>query len=332
MPTVNRHDVETFILGSKLARDLTAAQKDLCIKTALSWGLNPLKREIHFVAYQGQEPKIVVGYDVYIKRAERTAKLDGWKAWVEGSGKDLVAKIIIYRKDWSRPFEHEVYYDEAVQTNYKGEVNATWKKMPKFMLKKVVIGQGFRLCFPEEFGGMPYMAEEIGLDEVVNGGYIEREDGKQTNAVTGEIIEREAVAEPGMYQCEKCEEVVPLNAMRNSKDRYDDHTFCFKHQLEYKKAKVQETRARGDVAPTATDATNGFCEYPGCSDRIEQKWIDIAHRKGEPALCFLHKDEKDTAQWPREREDDNMGSLPIQEEMPDGMAMINLPWEEGAQD
>src|SRR5947209_6179016 len=92
-PAVTREDIDQFILGSSLARDLSAAQKELCIKTALSWGLNPLKREIHFVAYQGKEPKIVVGYDVYIKRAERTHNLNGWKAWTEGTGPNMVAKI-----------------------------------------------------------------------------------------------------------------------------------------------------------------------------------------------------------------------------------------------
>jgi hypothetical protein len=32
--------------------------------------------------------------------------------------------------------------------------------MPRFMLKKVAIGQAFRLAFPEELGGMPYMEIE----------------------------------------------------------------------------------------------------------------------------------------------------------------------------
>jgi phage recombination protein Bet len=166
-----------------LARNLTAAQKELCIKTSLSWGLNPLKREIHFVAYQGQEPKIVVGYDVYIKRAERTHNLDGWNVVVEGRTPDMKAVITIHRKDWSHPFVHEVYFEEVSQAS------GVWKKMPRFMLKKVAIGQGFRLCFPEEFGGMPYMAEEVGLDEVVNNSYVERSDGQQTNVNTGEIVE-----------------------------------------------------------------------------------------------------------------------------------------------
>ena len=31
------------------------------------------------------------------------------------------------------------------------------------MTKKVAIAQGFRLCFPDELGGMPYTADELAL-------------------------------------------------------------------------------------------------------------------------------------------------------------------------
>jgi hypothetical protein len=102
---------------------------------------------------------------VYIKRAERTGKLDGWKCWVEGEGMSMKAIIEIYRKDQSHPFQHEAYYSEAVQTKYDGNPNRTWSKMPRFMLKKVAIGQGFRLCFPDEMGGMPYEEAEIPIPE-----------------------------------------------------------------------------------------------------------------------------------------------------------------------
>jgi hypothetical protein len=33
--------------------------------------------------------------------------------------------------------------------------------MPEFMIKKVCIGQGFRLAFPNELGGLPYLQEEL---------------------------------------------------------------------------------------------------------------------------------------------------------------------------
>ena len=37
--------------------------------------------------------------------------------------------------------------------------------MPEFMIKKVCIGQGFRLAFPNELGGLPYLQEELDMVE-----------------------------------------------------------------------------------------------------------------------------------------------------------------------
>jgi len=37
--------------------------------------------------------------------------------------------------------------------------------MPTFMLKKVAIAQGFRLAFPDDLGGMPYIPEELPNDK-----------------------------------------------------------------------------------------------------------------------------------------------------------------------
>ena len=57
------------------------------------------------------------------------------------------------------------FYSECVQTSKKtGEPNAIWRKMPSFMVRKVAIAQAFRLCFSDEFGGMPYTNDEMGVD------------------------------------------------------------------------------------------------------------------------------------------------------------------------
>ena len=124
------------------------------IEIAKAFQLNPFKREIYGIKY-GSNFNIIVGYEVYIKRAEATGMLDGWRAWTEGSGSDMVAKIQIQRKGWAMAFEHEVIFSEYDQGN------SMWKKKPVTMIKKVVIGQGMRLCFPVEMGGLPPMEEEI---------------------------------------------------------------------------------------------------------------------------------------------------------------------------
>ena len=147
-----------------LSKIMTPHEKDYFVETAQAYCLNPFKREIHCVPRGTGDKRVIAlitGYDVYIKRAERTGKLDGYGFTTEGKLPTLKGVITIYRKDWSHPFEHEVDFAEIVQRKKDGSINAMWNKMPKFMTKKVAIAQGFRLCFPDELGGMPYTADEL---------------------------------------------------------------------------------------------------------------------------------------------------------------------------
>ena len=147
-----------------VATKLSEKERMNFIEIAQAYCLNPFKREIYCVSYgygDNKTTSIITGYEVYTKRAERTGKLDGWEVTIEGKMPDLKAIVTIYRNDWSRPFKHEVYFEEVVQRKKDGSINAMWAKMPKFMLRKVAIAQGFRLCFPDELGGMPYTADEI---------------------------------------------------------------------------------------------------------------------------------------------------------------------------
>lgn len=145
---------------SSMGLKLPEKHKAQFIELASAFGLNPFKREIYAVGY-GENFNIITGYEVYLKRAERIGKLNGWNATVEGSGENLSATVTIYRKDWSMPFSHTVYYREVVQKTKEGKPNSVWAKMPSFMLRKVAIAQGFRLCFPDEMGGMPYTSDEL---------------------------------------------------------------------------------------------------------------------------------------------------------------------------
>jgi phage recombination protein Bet len=157
---VSEQDIKDFLFGSETK--LTPEQQVLFIKTAVAFNLNPLKREIYAVPYQERSSgkyrlSIVTGYEVYLKRAERLAILDGWKVWTEdgNDGKPIKAKIVIYRRDWKNPFEHEVYFKEYAQQN------KMWDTKPHTMIKKVVTAQGFRMAFPDEMGGLPYTSDEL---------------------------------------------------------------------------------------------------------------------------------------------------------------------------
>ena len=166
---ISENKLIEYLDSTGMTNKLQPNEKKMFVNIAREFHLNPFKREIHVSVYgegQYRNLSIITGYEVYIKRAERTGKLNGWKCWTEGVGNNLVAKIQIFRKDWDKPFEHEVYYEEAAQFTKDNKPNRVWSKMPKFMLRKVCIGQGFRLCFSDDLGGMPYEEVELPQEDV----------------------------------------------------------------------------------------------------------------------------------------------------------------------
>jgi len=180
IPKIDEKIIKDYIFSKKA--DLTEEQQKLAIAIAVRNNLDPFKREIHFYTHTERETgkkrlTVVTGYEVYLKRAERIRMLDGWCIKTEGSCKDgsLKAIITIYRKDWSHPFIHEVYYREV-----KGR-GPIWMQMPVFMTKKVAIAQGFRLAFPDEMGGMPYIIDEIPIEgKIVEGEIVNNKNKAET--------------------------------------------------------------------------------------------------------------------------------------------------------
>ena len=156
--------IDATAIKSYLCAGATKEEIVLFLNQCQMFQLNPFKREIYLIKYTNYPAQIVVGYEAYLKRAERSKQWDGMESGIKGSLKkhDLVAWAKIYRKDWKRPLYHEVDYNEFVKTKADGEtVTKFWAKMPKTMLKKVAISQAFRLAFPDEMAGMPYIVEEI---------------------------------------------------------------------------------------------------------------------------------------------------------------------------
>lgn len=163
------HDKELLMhldnLG--LTSKLNEGEKNTYLQIAKAFNLNPFKREIHVSKY-GEQMSIITGYEVYIKRAERSGMLDGWDVKTEGKPEDnsLKAIITIHRKDRKFPFVHEVMYSEYVQKTNSGQITKFWQKAYT-MIKKVATSQGFRLCFSDELGGMPYTPEEMPEQEQI---------------------------------------------------------------------------------------------------------------------------------------------------------------------
>lgn len=153
--TIDAATVRKFICANATDNEI-----GLFLQIAKAYELNPFKREIYLVKYGSYPASTIVGYETYLKRAERTGKLDGWDVDIEGEPPDASATITIHRKDRGHEIKWTAYYEDAVQRTKDGNVTSMWRKW-KFMLRKVAIAQGMRLAFPDELGGLPYTEEEL---------------------------------------------------------------------------------------------------------------------------------------------------------------------------
>lgn len=160
---ISENEITNFLDSVGLGATLSDKEKVQFFNICKAYNLNPIKKEIYAVKYGNSPATIIVGFETYLKRAERSGLLDGHETITEGSiaNGDLRGIITIYRKDWTRPFKHEVYYSEYVQKTSSGQVTKFWSEKPMTMIKKVAMAQGFRLCFSDELGGLPYTKEEI---------------------------------------------------------------------------------------------------------------------------------------------------------------------------
>ena len=161
--TITEKQIIEWMDMTGLTKQLQDHEKTQFVRIAMAYKLNPLKKEIFCNVYNANDPdrrtlSIVIGYQSFIKRAERLKLLDGWNCVTVKEDDDLKAVCTIYRKDWKFPFVYPAWYKECVQTTKQGIPNSFWRKMPKFMLRKVCTAQAFRLCFPDE--DLPYIQEE----------------------------------------------------------------------------------------------------------------------------------------------------------------------------
>jgi len=170
----------------------TEKEMALFINVSKINNLNPFKREVYLVKYGTYPASIITGFETYLKRAERTGKLVGWKTWTEGDDtSNLKACIEIERKDWVKPFYHEVEYSEYVAKTKEGNVTKFWKEKPKTMLKKVAMAQGFRFAFPDELAGLPYTREELNNLDIQEISPKHIKSSKPTVAMPQEIKQEE---------------------------------------------------------------------------------------------------------------------------------------------
>ena len=270
--TFDIEKIHKYLNAMNLAQNLTRSEVEQFTEIAKSFGLNPFKREIYASKY-GNNFSVIVGFETYIKRAERSGLLSGWEVTTIGelNRKDLKnssvkAVITIHRKDFSHPFRHEVEFVEYVQFTKDGSVTKFWREKPLTMIKKVAMAQGFRLCFSDELGGLPYTAEEMPPIEV----QAEIVSTKTASAATNQAVEAVVVQgatksfKEEVFEMKEILEAITaandLEALRGVWQKYSHFqgNSEFKKSINAKKKKLSEPAP--EPTPAATESIESLTE------------------------------------------------------------------------
>lgn len=179
---------------------LLANEQAQFLAIAQTFNLNPWKREVYAVAYgqgQGRKLSIIVGYEVYLRRAEEFPQYDGYETSFFGDGANMGCTCTVHRKDRNHPIGATVFLKEYTQGN------KMWNEKPHVMLEKVAIATAMRRAFPSEFNGMPYIADELpdemtGAEKLDQRGYTEvPQAGTQQDAKPKAKPKAKALSEEG---------------------------------------------------------------------------------------------------------------------------------------
>lgn len=169
------------IIRRYICEDATEQECVLFMGLCKAHKLDPFIREAHLIKYGNQPATMVVGKDVFTKRAFRNPKFEGMKAGIfiktaSGKYKEREGSMVlpnetvlgawckVYVKGYREPIYDSVSFDEYAGRRKDGSLNQTWRGKPGTMIRKVAIVHALREAFPEEFGGL-YDAAEMGVEQ-----------------------------------------------------------------------------------------------------------------------------------------------------------------------
>ena len=141
--------------------------------------LNPFLREAYLIKYGDKSPAtMVVGKDVFVKRAMKNPDFKGFEAGIIVLNEEGVIEErpgTFYLKDreelvggWARvfmknldfPFYESVTLEEYEGRTKEGKPNSQWATKGATMIRKVALMHVLREAFPDDTAGM-YIQEEI---------------------------------------------------------------------------------------------------------------------------------------------------------------------------
>lgn len=190
---ITNDDVKKYLCASATDKEIV-----MFVKLCQSQNLNPWIKEAYLIKYGTAPATMVVGKDVFTKRAQSSAKFRGFEAGVivenvdgtvvpqKGSFKKIEQKLVggwakVYVENYQVPIEAHVTMEEY------STGQSSWKKMPATMIRKVALVQALREAFPEELGGL-YDSAEMGVE-------IDKPEPKEptTKPATTKVIKGETV-------------------------------------------------------------------------------------------------------------------------------------------
>lgn len=201
---LTQQDVMNYLVSGN-ADKVTDKEIKLFMELCKAQGLNPFIREAYLIKF-GQDAQIIVGKDVFLKRARANPDFKGFKAGVivqneKGIEKregtfyiPQMEKLVggwadVYIEGWAVPFQHTVALHEFNKSQ------STWKNMPAVMIRKTALVQALREAFPEDLQAL-YDQSEMGTPdpdftttEVQQNVNVENyEDAKSYEVMDGETI------------------------------------------------------------------------------------------------------------------------------------------------
>ena len=190
-PAVTQREVKLFV-------ELCKAQR-----------LNPFIREAYLVKYGDKPASLVVGKDVYTKRAQANPRFKGMQAGIfvtrDDKGKEREGSMVlpgetvvggwckVFVEGYDVPIYDSVAFEEYATRKRDGNLGGSWAKMPGTMIRKVAMVHALREAFPDEFQGL-YDAAEMGVD-----GQEERPEQPE-QAERPIEVEAEAIEPPSLME------------------------------------------------------------------------------------------------------------------------------------
>ncbi len=180
----NQLAISQLEVNNKVAVTVEDVKKYLCptandkeihmfVQLCRSQNLNPWIREAYLIKYGTGPATMVVGKDLFTKRAQANPKFKGFNAGiiverknevlhVEGAFKLPTDKLL---GGWAKVYldGYQVPIEAVVSMEEYGKQQSSWKTIPATMIRKVALVQALREAFPEELGGL-YDEAEIKIE------------------------------------------------------------------------------------------------------------------------------------------------------------------------